>query len=122
MDIHKFISAVLRQDAAEIRTFFHEDAYINWHNTNEHFTVEEYIRANCEYPGSWAGEIEKTVQAQDVLAAAIHVYSTDHKISCHCTSFIQLKDDKIVGMDEYWGDDGEVPHWRKEKQIGTPIR
>lgn len=122
MDIHKFITAVLRQDAAEIRTFFHSDAYVNWHNTNEHFTVEEYIRANCEYPGNWAGEIEKIMQAQNMLVAAIHVYSTDHKISCHCTSFMQLREDKIAGMDEYWGDDGDIPQWRKEKQIGTRIK
>ena len=122
MDIHKFITAVLRQDAAEIRTFFHSDAYVNWHNTNEHFTVEEYIQANCEYPGNWAGEIEKIMQAQNMLVAAIHVYSTDHKISCHCTSFIQLREDKIACMDEYWGDDGDIPQWRKEKQIGTRIK
>ncbi len=29
-----------------MREFFLPDAYINWHDTNEHFTVEEYIHAN----------------------------------------------------------------------------
>ncbi len=122
MDIQTFVAAVLRQDAAAMRTYFHPDACINWHNTNEHFTLEEYIRANCEYPGDWTGEIERVMYAQDTIAAAIHVISTDHKISCHCTSFIRLDGDKIACMDEYWGDDGDVPQWRKEKQIGTPIR
>ena len=49
MDIKKFWDAVLRQDADAIREYFHPDAWVNWRNTNEHFTVEEFIRANCEY-------------------------------------------------------------------------
>lgn len=122
MDIYNFVSAVLNQDAVKMRAFFHSNAYVNWHNTNEHFTVEEYIRANCEYPGKWAGEIERIVQAQNMIVAAIHVYSTDRRVSCHCTSFIQLSDDKIICMDEYWGDDGDVPQWRKDKHIGMPIK
>ncbi len=122
MDIHEFIKAVLGQDAEKMRTFFRSDASVNWHNTNEHFTLEEYIRANCEYPGNWNGEIERLIKAQDTLVAAVHVRSTDSKISCHCTSFIQLIDDKIACIDEYWGDDGDVPQWRKDKHIGTKIR
>ena len=58
MDIKAFWDAVLRQDADEIREYFHPTAFVNWHNTNEHFTVEEFIRANCEYPGEWDGEVE----------------------------------------------------------------
>ncbi len=122
MDIDAFVSAVLRQDADLIRTFFWSDAYVNWHNTNEHFTVEEYIRANCEYPGEWTGQIEQVVESGELIVAATHVQSLDGEISCHCTSFIRLIEDKIASIDEYWGDDGEVPQWRKEKRIGTPIK
>ena len=88
MDIQGFITAVLRQDGQQLRAYFLPDAYVNWHNTNEHFTVEEYIRANCEYPGEWAGEIERVIQTQDMVVAVTHVYSTDFSISCHSTSFI----------------------------------
>ena len=51
MNIKQFWKAVLTQDEKEIREYFRKDAYINWHCTNEHFTVDEYIIANCEYPG-----------------------------------------------------------------------
>ena len=122
MDIQNFITAVLQQNAEQIREYFLPDAYINWHNTNEHFTVEEYIQANCEYPGDWTGKIEKLIQIQDMFVVATHVCSTDFRISCHSTSFIQLRGDKIAFMDEYWGEDGEIPQWRQEKHIGTPIK
>ena len=51
MNIQQFWSDVLAQRADEIREYFHADAFVNWHCSNEHFTVEEFIRANCEYPG-----------------------------------------------------------------------
>ena len=51
MNIHEFWKAVLVQDENEIRKYFHEDACVNWHCTNEHFNLDEYIIANCEYPG-----------------------------------------------------------------------
>lgn len=67
MEIKDFWRAVLRQDAKEIRTYFHPDAYINWHCTNEQFTVEEFIRANCEYSGEWDGEVERIEMIGDLI-------------------------------------------------------
>ena len=43
MDIKAFWRAVLAQDEPEIRAYFAPDAYVNWHCTNEHFTVDEFI-------------------------------------------------------------------------------
>ena len=60
MDLYGFWDAVLRQDAGRLREYFCKDAYVNWHCTNEHFNVEEYIRANCEYPGEWDGKDRKS--------------------------------------------------------------
>ena len=122
MNIHNFWKAVLAQDAEKMRTYFKENAYVNWHCTNEHFSVEEYIRANCEYPGAWDGEIERLEEAGDLLITATHVYSRDRKLSFHVTSFIRIKDEKIMSVDEYWGDDGIAPQWRRDKHIGTKIQ
>ena len=66
MDIQQFWSDILVQRADEIRKYFHTDAYVNWHCSNEHFTVEEFIRANCEYPGDWDGKVEKIVTTDDM--------------------------------------------------------
>lgn len=48
MDVIEFWRYVLEQDADRLREFFCEDAYVNWHCTNEHFNVNEYIRANIK--------------------------------------------------------------------------
>lgn len=64
MDIYGFWDAILRQDATAIRSFFHPDAWVNWHNTNEHFTAEASIRANCAYPGQWEGTLERDITTQ----------------------------------------------------------
>ena len=122
MDIYKFWSAVLVQDPDAMRTFFHPDAYINWHNTNEHFTLEEFIRANCEYPGDWDGEVERVLTTDTHIITATHVYPKDKSLSFHVTSFIRMKAGKIASIDEYWGDDGPAPKWRQELHIGSPIQ
>ncbi len=122
MNIYNFWKAVLRQDEQEIRKYFHKDAYINWHCTNEHFTVDEFIVANCEYPGDWDGTVERTENIDDLIITVTRVYPKDKSASFHVTSFIKLNDDKIISMDEYWADDGSAPEWRMKKNIGTPIK
>lgn len=121
MNIEQFWADVLNQDATALKEYFHEDAFVNWHCTNEHFTPAEFIRANCEYPGDWAGEIEKKYVLDDMIVTVTRVYPKDKSASFHAVSFIKIKDDKIVSVDEYWGDDGDAPQWRLDKHIGTAI-
>ena len=112
MDIEAFWDAILRQDADAIRKYFHPDAWVN----------EEFIRANCEYPGEWDGEVERIIIIDTHIITATHVYSKDRRISCHATSFIQVVDGKIASVEEYWGDDDPAPQWRQDKHIGTKIK
>lgn len=122
MDIQGYWQAVLQQDAVAIKTYFHGNAYVNWHCSNEHFTVEEFIQANCEYPGEWEGVIERQEEIGDTIITVTHVYTKDRGQSFHVTSFIQISNDKIMAVDEYWGDDTPAPQWRLEKHLGTTIR
>lgn len=122
MNIKQFWKAVLAQDKEAMRSYFNDDAYVNWHCTNEHFTVEEFIQANCEYPGEWEGEVERIESTGDIIITATHVYPTDKSMSFHVISFIRIKQNKITSMDEYWSDDGDAPQWRQEMHIGRPIK
>ena len=121
MDIHHFMKAVLAQDAEKIRNYFNKDAYVNWHCTNEHFTVDEFIIANCEYPGDWDGTIERVEQSGDLYITVTKVYPKDKNCFFHVVSFIKTENEKIASIDEYWADDGTAPQWRLDKYIGTPI-
>ncbi len=122
MDVEKFWRAVLAQKEDELKDYFAEGAYVNWHCTNEHFTAGEFIRANCEYPGEWDGEIERKHVFGDLIITVAHVYSKEQALSFHVTSFIGTKNGKIISIDEYWGDDGPAPKWRLDKNLGTAIK
>ena len=122
MDVKHFWKAVLAQDEQAIRRYFHEDAYVNWHCTNEHFTVDEFIIANCEYPGDWDGMVERVELLSDLYITATKVFPKDRSASFHVVSFIKTVNEKIVSIDEYWADDGDAPQWRLKKKIGIPIR
>ena len=63
--IRNFFQDVISQNEVGLGRWFREDAVIRWHCTNEQFSAEEYIRANCEYPGRWNGTIERVEQGKD---------------------------------------------------------
>lgn len=117
-----FLQDVTDQNANNLQGYFSSDAIINWHNTNEQFSVEEYIRANCEYPGDWRGEVERVELLGDLGITATRIWPSDNNASFHVTSFFQFDGDKIISLDEYWGDDGVAPQWRLDKKIGKPIK
>ena len=122
MEIQSFWRDVLSQNRDRLPSYFHRDAVIRWHCTNEQFTVAEYVRANCDYPGRWDGEIERIEETGSVIVLAGRVFPSDQTASFHVVSFIRLKDGLISEMDEYWADDGDAPAWRKAMKIGKPIR
>ncbi len=121
MDIYAFWKAILDQNAQEIRKYFHPDARVTWHCTNERFTLEEFLIANCEYPGDWEGTVERVERLRDLIITVTNVRARDQSLSCHVTSFIKIRGDRIASMEEYWADDGPAPRWRLEKHIGTPV-
>ncbi len=125
MDLMKTAEALFRstvmQQAEQMKEYFKEEALINWHNTNECFSRDEYIRANCEYPGSWSGSVERVELTGNTVILAGAVKSKDPEIALHVTSFYEFKDDKVIKLDEYYGEDGKAPQWRIDMNIGRSM-
>lgn len=121
MNIRAYWQAALAQQPEAMAPFFHADAQIDWPNTNERYTVSEFIRVNCQYPGSWQGNIVRFVETEGLIITVVKVFPADHSCSFHVTSFFQIESDKILHLEEYWGDDGPPPCWRQEMNIGRPI-
>ena len=119
--IRSFWKAVLSQKREDLPAYFAPDAVIRWHCSDEQFTPEEYIRANCDYPGEWDGIIERIDKTQAGYVTVVKVFPADHSASYHVVSFMALENDRIVSLDEYWADDGSAPEWRKKLKIGIPI-
>ena len=114
----RFVDTVVSQDEDGLREFFWPTASVCWPNTGEQFTVDEYLRANCDYPGIWTGQVERVEQAG---ATTIVVARISAGTSFYVTSFILVVDGLIERLDEYWGDVGDAPRWRKDMGIGTSI-
>lgn len=121
MDIATYFYDVVAQHRERLADYFAPNARVLWHNTNECFTVKEFICANCEYPGCWEGKIEQLLPVQDGWVLAARVWEKGKKLSFHVVSFVKIEGEKIIQIDEYWGDDGLPPQWRMDKKIGTTI-
>ncbi len=120
--IKNYWNDVATQNAERLSTYFTTDATIKWHDSNECFNVQEYVRANCEYPLEWKGEVERIEHTRDLSISVTRVWSSDGTISCHVTSFIKFKDNKICELDEYWCEDETAPKWRLDMCIGKAIK
>ena len=117
--VESFVQAVVKQDADTLRGFFTTDAVICWHDSNEQLTVDEYIRANCEYPGDWNGKIQRIEKMDGGIVLVTKIFSEES--SHHVTGFAKISAGKISRLDEYYSDCNEIPEWRKEMNIGKPI-
>lgn len=121
--INQYWKDVGGQVADGIRSHFASDAVIRWHNTNEQFSAEEFVRVNCDYPGAWASEVERLECCGEMVISVARIYQrADPNISFHATSFFKIKSDLISELDEYWGDDMKKPRWRAAMNLGKPIK
>ncbi|MFZ2538720.1 MAG: nuclear transport factor 2 family protein [Oscillospiraceae bacterium] len=102
-------------------SYFEQNAIINWNNTNESFTVNEFVIANSEYPGNWIITIKRLECIESLVVSVVKVQLSDGDACFHATSFFEIKNEKIELLNEYWGDDGQAPQWRMDKHIGKPI-
>ncbi len=124
-DLSEYWSAIISGDYPAISSFFLPEAHVYWHNTNECFTVDEFVRVNKVYPGLWKAEIQYELRIgefnEELVICAVRVFSETSGKSFHCCSAIQLHGDLISVINEYWGEDGPPPEWRAEMKIGSPI-
>jgi len=121
-DPKQFMYDVVSKNAEAIPQYFAPDAIICWHDSNEQFTFDEFMRANCEYPSTWTCTIERieTIDKGYVIAAQLDHPADGYYVKY--VSFVELVDDKIKRLDEYFVWIEEVPDWRKAMNIGKPIQ
>lgn len=125
MDIKNKVSDlwndINNQNWSKLPSYFSDDAVINWHNTNESFSVKEFVIANSEYPGNWIINTERLLQIDNVVISVVKVQLKGADTSFHATSFFKFNGNRIQLLDEYWGNDSLPPQWRIDKQIGKSI-
>ena len=90
--IKEYWQVVADQDRDKLRSFFDPRAIINWHDSKESFTVEEFIIANCDYPGSWSGEVKRIEYLSDKIITVTEVSSVD--VVVHAVSFLKFYENK----------------------------
>ena len=116
------IRALWRDVAAQNEAMgdhFTADAVILWPNTGERFTVPEFVRANREYPGQWEAQVER-IDPEGGFSVA-RVWSPEGA-AFRAVSFYRWRGGKICRLEEYWGDVGPAPDWRRALGLGRPIR
>lgn len=121
--VKAFWACMDQQRWDDLPGFFAPAATIFWPNTNEKFTVQDFVSANKHYPGRWHIAIERIEQTPSTIITVVKVSLAQGDASFHATSFFDFAagEEKIVRLHEYWGDDGAPPAWRTAMHIGSSI-
>ncbi|MBP1040565.1 nuclear transport factor 2 family protein [Vagococcus sp. BWB3-3] len=115
-------AAVISQDRETLKKFFQPDATINWHTSNEQFTLGEFLTANCDYPGNWTGKVTRILDSSEQVITITEIASPDSPERYVVTSIFSFKADLISTLDEYWAEITPAPEWRQALQLGKPIK
>lgn len=107
-----FWKTMSEQRFEDLKGFFDEEALVFWPNTEEMFTVDQFIKANAAYPGTWDETVKQIYEIENGMITETLV--DDHRISFYAISIFEIKDDKIVSLKEFWSNNGEAPDWRKQ--------
>ena len=122
-DPKKFLEAVVSKNEKAIRPYFADDAIICWHDSNEQLTLEEFIRANCEYPSDWTCEVERIEKIEKGFALTAQLDHAAEGFYVKYVGFIELNESRLVEkLDEWFVAIEEIPQWRKDMKIGRPIK
>ncbi len=117
-----FLAAVTEQDRDRLRGFFCPETVVHWPNTDEKFDLEDYLTANCEYPGRWRGQFLRAEKTDTGAVVAARIWE-DGGPSFHVVSFFHFdRAGRIAEMTEFWGDDSPPPRWRQELGLGRNHR
>jgi len=127
MEAEQLVSGLWRDmhDQAwdKIAGYYSETAVIRVHDTNEQFTLEEFVSMNRSIPGGgWSVDVERLERAGDIVVSVARLTPKDDLDTNFVVSFFEVQDGKIVKQDDYWGVYGSPEEWRAGTPIGKPFR
>ena len=121
--IMHFWETIDKQEWEKLKYFFEDSATVAWPNTNELFDdINNFIRANSEYPGNWCIEVERIEEIDNKVITVARVSLKDQDTSFYAVSFFEISNGKIKSLTEYWGDNGDAPEWRRKLNLSRTLK
>ncbi len=88
-----------------------DTAEITWPNTEEVFTLDEFIAVNEDYPGEWEEEVLKCYETGDMIISETMVKGQE--VSFLAIGFFTIQGGKITALREYWTAVEAVPGMKR---------
>jgi len=115
--------AVEQKNKTDFSTYFHEDAMIYLHDTNDEFPPEYYIREEDNFGNDWHTTVDRIEKLENGQVMTITFHRSSDWIG-FVTSFFTFKDDKIIELNEYYSpcDNNIVPQWRDDLRRNEELK
>jgi len=112
--VYAFFDQMNKKHWNDLLAMFDSTCQIRWINTGEKFTPEQYVLVNKEYPAVWSLEVEDVQISERNVISIIHIKSKSTNHSLRGIAYFRIENGKIVGLKEYFADDGTPPEWRSK--------
>lgn len=110
--VRQFWSALQARDWSAARACLHDDLVTVWWTSGERIAgADALIDINARYPEGWTIQLLEVEHLQD--GRVVSLARVDHPPRhFFATSFFQVDDGRIAGLDEYWAMVEAPPEWR----------
>ena len=116
MNITTFLTSywehTAKRNGTALREYFHPEATIYLHDTNEILTVDDLINYN-DGGGDWHTTVDRVDKLENGQVVTITFHRSKSWIG-FVTSFFTLKDNKIIELHEYYAPCDAIPQWRTD--------
>ena len=94
--VHAYWNAIHDLRFQDVRELFCDTAEITWPNTEEVFTLDEFIAVNEAYPGEWEEEVLKCYETGDMIISETMVKGQE--VSFLAIGFFTIQGGKITAL------------------------
>lgn len=117
MEITTFLTSywddMVKKNRTALPKYFHQNATIYLHDTNEILNTASWIDDNCNYNGNWKATVDRVDKLENGQVVTI-TFLRSENWKGFVTSFFTLTNDLIIELHEYYAECEEIPQWRTD--------
>jgi hypothetical protein len=112
--VTKFWNFISDQEWELAQILLDQELITIWPQSRERILgAENYININRHYPGNHKIEIKQLFEIENKVITTVWIVA-DTGQKTFANSFFEIKNNKIIGIEEYWTEPYDAPTWREK--------
>jgi hypothetical protein len=112
--VTKFWNYFSNQEWEKAKELLDQDFIATWPQSRERILgPDNFININRHYPGNHKIQIKKLFEIENKIITTVWM-EADTGQKTFANSFFEIKNNKIISVEEYWAEPYVAPKWREK--------